>query len=91
MNGLADLHFLRPLWLFALLPALLLVWLMWRRRGDVAWRRLIAPHLLPHLLAGNDGETGRLRPMHLLGLFWLVAVIALAGPAWQRSCSGWWR
>jgi Ca-activated chloride channel family protein len=85
MSGLAELHFLRPWWLLALLPAALLIWSLWRRRGDVAWRRVIAPHLLPHLLAGDDGATGRLRPMHLLGVFWLLGVIALAGPSWQRE------
>lgn len=85
MNGLADLHFLRPLWLLALLPALLLVLVLWRRRGDVAWRNVIAPHLLQHLLAGDGAPEGRLRPIHLLAAFWLLAVIAAAGPAWERE------
>jgi Ca-activated chloride channel family protein len=85
MSGLADLHFLRPLWLLALLPALLLIWVLWHRRGDVAWRKVIAPHLLQHLFAGGGAPQSRLRPMHLLGAFWLVAVIAAAGPAWQRE------
>lgn len=85
MSGLTELHFLRPLWLLALLPALLLTWVLWRRRGDLAWRNVIAPHLLPHLLAGNGETAGRFRPLHLLGAFWLVAVIAVAGPAWQRE------
>jgi Ca-activated chloride channel family protein len=85
MSSLADLHLLRPWWLLALLPALLLSWLWWRGRSDVAWRRVIAPHLLPHLLAGGDDADSRLRPMQLLALFWLIGVIALAGPAWQRE------
>jgi Ca-activated chloride channel family protein len=85
MNALAELHLLRPWWLLALLPALLLLWLQWRGRGEVAWRRVIAPHLLPHLLARSEGTSGRLRPMHLLGAFWVVAAVALAGPAWQRE------
>ncbi|MGB5467107.1 MAG: VWA domain-containing protein, partial [Sedimenticolaceae bacterium] len=85
MSGLTELHFLRPLWLLVLLPALLLTWVLWRRRGDLAWRNVIAPHLLPHLLAGSGETAGRFRPLHLLGAFWLVAVIAIAGPAWQRE------
>jgi Ca-activated chloride channel family protein len=85
MSSLAELHFLRPWWLLALLPAFLLIWLLWRGRADVAWQRVIAPHLLQHLLAGNDGAGGRLRPIHLLAIFWLLAVIALSGPAWQRE------
>jgi Ca-activated chloride channel family protein len=85
MSALADLHLLRPLWLLALLPALLLVWILWRRRGEVAWRKVIAPHLLQHLFAGSGAPENRLRPMHLLGAFWLVGVIAAAGPTWQRE------
>jgi Ca-activated chloride channel family protein len=85
MRALADLHFLRPLWLLALLPALLLIWVLWQRRADVPWRNVIAPHLLPHLLAGNGAPESRLRPLHLLAAFWLLAVIALAGPAWERK------
>ncbi len=85
MSSLLDLHFLRPVWLLALVPMLLLIWLLWRRRGEVAWRRVIAPHLLPHLLAGNGEKNTWPGPLHLLGLFWLVGVIALAGPSWQRE------
>ena len=85
MSSLSNLHLLRPMWLLALVPMLLLIWLLWRCRGDVAWRRVIAPHLLPHLLAGNDDKDAWPGPMHLLGLFWLVGVIALAGPSWQRE------
>ena len=85
MSVLADLHLLRPLWLLALLPALLLIWVLWRRRGDVAWRSVIAPHLLQHLLAGDGAPESRLRPVHLLGAFWLLSVIAAAGPAWERE------
>ena len=85
MSALADLHFLRPLWLLALLPALLLIWVLWHRRGEVAWRNVIAPHLLQHLFAGGGAPESRLRPMHLLGAFWLLGVIAAAGPTWQRE------
>lgn len=85
MSALFDFHFLRPLWLLALPPGLLLIWMLWRSRGDVAWRRVIAPHLLPHLLSGKGGKENRLRPLHLLALFWLVSVVAVAGPSWQRE------
>ena len=91
MSVLADLHFLRPLWLLALLPALLLIWMLWRRRGEVAWRNVIAPHLLQHLLTGEGATAARLRPLHLLGAFWLVGVIAAASReacVWSGQRSG---
>ncbi len=81
MDGLI---FLRPLWLLALLPLpALLLWL-WRRPATTSpWTRAVDAHLLPHLLAGRDPKAGR-RPHILLGLAWLLGVLALAGPSWQR-------
>ncbi len=79
-----ELHFLRPMWLFALVPlAALLVALWLRRPGDSVWGRVVDAHLLPHLLARTGSRASRLPPI-LLGLGWLVAVLALAGPVWER-------
>jgi Ca-activated chloride channel homolog len=80
-----ELHFMRPLWLLAILPFGLLWWRL-RCQADVtrSYRRLIAPHLLPHLLRGNDRNT-RLGPLELAGVGWLVAIVAVAGPAWERE------
>lgn len=80
----AELHLLRPLWLLALLP-LAVVWLLLARRRveDRVWRSLVDPHLLPHLLEAPSGSSHRL-PWVLLGLGWLLVVLALAGPVWQR-------
>jgi Mg-chelatase subunit ChlD len=82
-TGLGQLHFLRPWWLLALVPALLLVWAV-RRWQDVArpWRGVIAPHLLPHLLIGGEPQR-HLRPAHLLLLVWLLAILAVSGPTWR--------
>ena len=59
--------------------------LIWREQDSRrAWRGVIADHLLPHLMVGS-GARRRLRPAHLLPLVWLVGVVALAGPTWQRE------
>ena len=79
-----ELHFLRPYWFIALLPLAGLLFALWRRPdGDSAWRRVVDAHLLPYLLSGTPGRSRRL-PLVLLGLGWLVAAIALAGPVWER-------
>jgi len=78
-------HFLRPDWFLALLPALLLVGLLWRQRsrgGD--WQQLVAPALLQALLL-DTRRTLRRTPLVLLALGWLLAIVALAGPVWQRQ------
>src|SRR6185312_12232719 len=81
--ALAQFHFLRPWWLCALV---VLPWLLWqasrRSRGLQALSRLVDAELLPSLLQGRSARQ-RL-PLGLLALAWLLAVLALAGPAWSR-------
>ncbi|MEJ1972500.1 MAG: hypothetical protein WDM96_08615 [Lacunisphaera sp.] len=82
--NLADFHFLRPWLLLALVPAALLWWGL-RRHTDARqmWRGIVAPHLLAHLLSGEERRT-RFGPLEFIALGWLVAVVAAAGPAWRR-------
>lgn len=87
IDTLAAFHFERPLWLLALLPAVALWWI--ERRGSDAlqqWRRVIDPALLPYLLVGTDRHE-RITPSDWLFLAWIVATLAVAGPAWQREPS----
>lgn len=81
---LENFHWLRPWWLMGLLPALLLPIYLWRqKRSATQWSSLVSPHLLPFLL---DGKSGGVSAAHfwLLGLAWILAVLALAGPAWEK-------
>ncbi len=77
---------LRPWWLLALIPLAGLLWSIWRSRPKAdagPWVRLVDPHLLPYLLVGNPHPLPRW-PVYLLGLGWLILVIALAGPVWRK-------
>lgn len=83
LTALDQFHFLRPAWLLAIVPALLLAWLMYRRRlHEGAWQRVISPHLLPFLLEGYTGSTQR-TPLALLAAGWIIVCVALAGPTWR--------
>jgi Ca-activated chloride channel family protein len=84
MSVFGDFHFLRPLWLLALV-LLPLLWYSLRRGGsdDDAWRGAVDPHLLRHLIERDPGERRR-APNALLALGWILACVALAGPAWER-------
>ena len=82
---MSEFHFLRPAWFIALVPVLLLLVLLWRRRGPAAgWQDIVAPALLPHLLL-ESGQSLRRKWLPLLGLGWLLGVVALAGPTWERQ------
>ncbi|WP_144107878.1 VWA domain-containing protein [Paraburkholderia sp. BCC1886] len=82
---LTAFHFLRPVWLWLLLPALLLP-LAWLRRNDVRvrWRGLIEPALLEHLIVGETKRRA-LQPVHALGLLLGIGALAAAGPTWQQE------
>jgi Ca-activated chloride channel family protein len=87
MNLLAELHqlhLLRPWWLLAALPAIFLTLALWRTHtSGGSWQRAIAPELLQPLLEPGAAPARR-RWLPLLLLAWLLATVALSGPAWQR-------
>ncbi|MDE2051329.1 MAG: VWA domain-containing protein [Gammaproteobacteria bacterium] len=81
---MSRFHFLHPYWLLALPPLLAFaVWLARRRGRDGAWTRLLDGELLS-LLRLSGGGAGR-SPWALIGLIWMLSVLALAGPTWQRQ------
>ncbi len=79
----ANLHLMRPEWLWALLalPLIALAW-HWRRRREDAWRDAVDPQLLPHLLDRGATRHG-IASLLLQCLAWTIAVFALAGPSWR--------
>ena len=84
MTGLEAFHFLRPLWLLALIPAVLLAWFWGRRRGASShWEASIAPELLRVLLEPG-GRTRARRLPWLVALTLSLGAVGLAGPAWER-------
>ncbi len=80
----AQPHWSRPLWLWAL-PGVLLVWWRWWRGRSAAdvWAAQVDAHLRPHVLV-PAAHAGRRGPW-VASAVWLLAVLALAGPGWQRA------
>lgn len=82
---MSEFHFIEPLWFWALIPLGLLLWLGWRAdAGGAAWRRVIDPRLLAVLMVGERARGSRV-PLLLLACGWLLAVIALANPTFERQ------
>lgn len=84
---MSEFHFLRP-WALALIVPAVLLWLLSRRASDTTrrWARVIEPDLLKLLVVGGRGRW-RIAPHDLLLAGWIVAALAVAGPAWQREPS----
>ena len=79
-----QFHFLRPLWLLALIPLIMFSWLLLRRSlFSRNWQSVIDPQLLPHVLIGTAGKSSRL-PLILFFICGLLGIIALAGPVWNQ-------
>lgn len=88
---MSEFHFLRPWWFLALAPALLLLAALWRSRAEgSAWQAVIDRQLLARLWLEPPGVRSRL-PLLILGLGWLLAILALAGPVWERQPEPVWR
>ena len=81
---MTELHLMRPEWLWSLVPALILILLLWRQRGRRGgWSDVIAPELLEHLVGERAGSRSiNLLPLIFVG--WVLAALAASGPSWQK-------
>ncbi|MCP2067194.1 UNVERIFIED_ORG: Ca-activated chloride channel family protein [Pseudomonas reinekei] len=77
-------YWFRPGWLL-LLPVLgWLLWQLWHRKKRAGrWQMILPPAFHAALLSGGSGRDSKL-PWIALGLAWLLTVLALLGPGWQR-------
>ncbi|QIZ76534.1 VWA domain-containing protein [Ferrimonas lipolytica] len=83
--SLSEFHFLRPWWLLALVPLLLLL----TRTNDAPqqlqhWRKYLSTEMLEALTVSEHKPT-RFRPQTLLVPLAALIVIALSGPSWYRG------
>jgi len=78
------IHFIRPEWLLGMIPVLILSALFWRRHSQQsAWKQYISPHLSQLLVTQTVEKTHQ--PKWVLIACWIIAVIALAGPALNKQ------
>ena len=82
---MAEFHFLRPWWL-ALLPiGFLLIWRLLRARDERGgWGAVVDPELRPHVLTAPQLMRETPWPLVLGLVIWVLSLLALAGPAWER-------
>ncbi len=81
---LLNVHFLRPEWLAAIIPAILLGASALRNEAASGqWKEVVNPKLLPFLMDGQI-EKSRRWPIILAAIVAVITSIALAGPAWKK-------
>ncbi len=78
-----NFHWLRPEWLLAILPLLILfIPLILKNTRDTVWQKACDPHLLPHLFIVHKTSFALLQKIMLFSGF-LLTIIALAGPSYK--------
>lgn len=81
---MSDFHFLRPLWLWAVLPLVLVIVSLLRRRNAVTiWSKICDAHLLQPLLVYH-GQAQRFTIVLSVFFSLLGMILALAGPTWSK-------
>ncbi len=81
---MSDFIFLRPLWFLALIPLLLIIWLVkYKQNNQHNWKQVCDPRLLKHLIVGTETKKRNLLVWFLL-FYGLITIISLAGPAWDK-------
>ncbi|ANQ19267.1 vWA domain-containing protein [Vibrio natriegens] len=81
-----QFHFIRPLWLLALIPMVFLIWLRWHEESKPSWKDILPDHLREVLTIGEHGWRKQL-PLKLLMVNVFIAILICAGPSWQREAS----
>ncbi len=82
--NLTEFHFIRPYWLLAFLPYIVLLVLLVRSKlSHGVWAAVCDAALLPYLLQDKAVTQSRW-PLATGAVAVLLAIIALAGPTWER-------
>tara|TARA_B110000467_G_scaffold98244_1_gene88844 strand:+ start:20536 stop:22452 length:1917 start_codon:yes stop_codon:yes gene_type:complete len=82
-TNMADFHFIRPLWLLALIVLIVMLLMLKKLRiKQSGWQQLLPAHLAKVLVQGNSkAKSSSLALPFLIGL---LSIIAMAGPSWQK-------
>lgn len=80
---MADFHFIRPEWLWAIAPLLVITWLSHKNQAKSQWQSWVSSHLSASLLGQEQSKPLQWRT-YLLAAIWILSAIALAGPTFEK-------
>ena len=80
---MADFHFIRPLWLAAIIMVIVAIYLLKKYRiSQSGWQQLLPKHLSTLLI--DDKKQGKSLSLTLPFIIGTLVIIALAGPTWKK-------
>ena len=80
-----DFHFLRPLFLLLLIPAIFLIYqLSHNAKNQSAWKNVISPHLLEFLFISGEKQKSR-STFLLTGIAVSLIILAISGPTFRQK------
>lgn len=87
LGALEHFHFLRPAWALAIIPALIITWVLSQRQiTKDMFGGIIAPHLLEHLRLQRF-ESRWLNPRNVTRVISILLIVLLMGPTWRQQPS----
>ncbi|UZE97577.1 VWA domain-containing protein [Alkalimarinus alittae] len=84
----SQFHFLRPLWLLALIIVPIVLWLSTKAQtyNDSDWNKAIPPELLQHLMVGEQTSSSKsTQHWKWFAIIIAIMILALAGPTWIQK------
>jgi len=87
MSSLLAFHFIRPLWLLALVPFFAMAYMALKPNRDKHdWKTRLPAHLALALNVGEHAWRKKL-PVKIWTLIAFLAIVTAAGPTWQREAA----
>ncbi len=80
----AELHFLRPEAFYALIPLVLFIIYIYRRKStSLRWKSVCDASLLPYILDSSSRKSS-VSPLLMILLATALSIVALSGPVWKK-------
>ncbi len=84
IEAITNFHFIRPYFLLLLIPLLFIKVINYMSANKISiWNKVVDNNLLPHLFIKRRNNSSK-----LLIIIWVLLVLSLSGPVWQKNQQG---
>lgn len=79
-----SLDFLRPWWLVGIVPwVVAMLFMLKHRQNNSGWESIVDPILQPYVIEPDTTQRSGFKWLLLLG--WLICLLTLSGPVWEKQ------